>query len=176
MKGPRLLDLRLAGRVSGLLGPQEEKLGPEHFGAICLSSWEGPGGRVSEEQGAGASPMRSDDSTWQLGLAKATISSSSSSAGIFLPSSWGRSCRGPHSPPAERPPSPKGDGRCGGAATVRKAARWGGKHSPPRHHWGGIYSSERLSLLGTPSSYSPELWKMERSEVTDRTGITRNFK
>lgn len=42
--------------------------------------------------------MRSDDSTWQLGLAKATISSSSSSAGIFLPSSWGRSCRGPHSP------------------------------------------------------------------------------
>lgn len=28
--------------------------------------------------------MRSDESTWQLGLAKATISSSSSSAGIFL--------------------------------------------------------------------------------------------
>lgn len=44
--------------------------------------------------------MRSDESTWQLGLAKATISSSSSSAGIFLPSSWGRSCRGPHLPPA----------------------------------------------------------------------------
>ena len=52
-------------------------------------------------QGCRASPMRSDESTWQLGLAKATISSSSSSAGIFLPSSWGRSCRGPHSPPAE---------------------------------------------------------------------------
>lgn len=49
--------------------------------------------------------MRSDESTWQLGLAKATISSSSSSAGIFLPSSWGRSCRGPHSPPAGRPPT-----------------------------------------------------------------------
>lgn len=33
MKGPRLLDLKLDGRVSGLLGPQEENLGPEHFGA-----------------------------------------------------------------------------------------------------------------------------------------------
>lgn len=41
MKGPRLLDLRLDGRVSALLGPEEEKLGPEHFGT---SMAELPGG------------------------------------------------------------------------------------------------------------------------------------
>lgn len=71
----------------------------------CLGSQRGAtgltGGSLRRQgQGCRASPMRSDESTWQLGLAKATISSSSSSAGIFLPSTWGRSCRGPLSPPA----------------------------------------------------------------------------
>lgn len=127
-----------------------------------------------------ASPMRSDESTWQLGLAKATISSSSSSAGIFLPSTWGRSCRGPHLPPAgidHRKIADAGEGlraplddcwmgwgpqtlvHCGGALKGPALVRsWQdsteGIARLQEHYQGGAHSTQAMSGRAIATEYS----------------------
>lgn len=55
----------------------------------------------------------------------------------------------------------------GRAATLRKAAGWGGKHSPPRHHWEGYTVLEGSAHWGHQAHIvlSSGRWKGQRSQI-----------